>query len=100
MRLLSAQAEERRAVEFGVAADVVIGMRVQLPAVRVAPDFLGVVLAFEVDGASAPVVLLAGHVVPALEDQDPLARAGQRPGERAAARAGPDDRDVVAGRHS
>ena len=42
--VLSPQAEQRRAVELGVAADVVVRVRVQRLAVPVAPQLLGVVL--------------------------------------------------------
>ena len=42
-----AQTEQRGAVELGIAADVVIGVRMQVLAVFVAPDFLGVVLALQ-----------------------------------------------------
>ena len=40
-----AQAEQRGAVELGVAADVVVRVRVERLAVLVVPHFLGVVLA-------------------------------------------------------
>ena len=43
--VLFAKAEERRAVELGVAADVVVGVRVQLLAVAIAPDLFGLYLA-------------------------------------------------------
>ena len=57
--VLLAQPEQRRAVELGVAADVVVGVRVELLAVPIAPDLLGLVLALDVDGLRVPVVLLA-----------------------------------------
>src|SRR5437660_2588545 len=94
-----AQAEERGTVELGVAAHVVVRVRMELRAGGIAPDLLRVVLSLEVHRASAPVVLLARYVLPSLEDQDALAGGGERPGQRAAARAGADDRDVVACRH-
>ena len=47
--VLLAQTEERRAVELGVAADVIVGVRMQLLAVAVVPVLLGLVLAFDVD---------------------------------------------------
>jgi hypothetical protein len=61
------QAEERRAVKFGVAADVIVCMRMKFLAVSIAPRFFRVVLAFEIDGARAPVVLLTRNVVAAFE---------------------------------
>ena len=93
--VLLAQAEEGGAVEFGVPADVVVRVRMELLAVLVAPDFLRGVLAVDVDGLRAPVVLLAGDEVAALEHQDPLAGRGERPEQRPAAGARADDDDVV-----
>jgi hypothetical protein len=93
--VLSAHAGERRAVELGVAADPVVGVRMELASVAVAPRFLRVVLAVHVDGARGPVVPLARHVAAALQEQDPLARRGQRVEEGAAAGARPDDDHVV-----
>jgi len=46
-----------------------------------------------------PVVGFPGQEVPALEDQDPLARGGQRMWQRAAARANARDDHVVAVGH-
>src|SRR3989454_7254737 len=97
--VLAPQPEERGAVELRVAADIVVRVRVELPTVPVAPYFLGGVLALEVHGPRIPVVLLAGHVITALEDEDLLARRREGIRERAASGAGADDRDVVAGRH-
>ena len=93
--VLLAQPEQRGAVELGVAADVVVGVRMERLAVLVLPHFLGVVLRLDVDRPRAPVVLLAADVVAALEQQDPLAGRGEVIGERAAARAGADDDHVV-----
>src|SRR6516162_2732433 len=42
-KIFLTQPEQRSAVKFGVAADVVVRMRMQLGAVRVPPEFLGVV---------------------------------------------------------
>src|SRR5687767_24591 len=54
--VLHAHAEQRRTVKLGVAADVVISVRVELLALLVAPAFLGVVFALKVDSARLPVV--------------------------------------------
>ena len=56
--VLLAEAEQRRPVEFRVAADVIVGVWVKRLAVPVAPHFLGVVSGFDVDCARAPVVFL------------------------------------------
>jgi hypothetical protein len=95
--VLLPEPEERGAIELGVAADPLVGVRVQLLAGLVAPLLRGLVLPLDVDGASAPVVQLARHVVAALEHQDALAGSGQAVRERAAAGTGPDDDDVVVG---
>src|SRR5262249_37176114 len=83
------------AVKLRVSADIVVGVRVQLVAVPVAPDLARVVLRVDVHGARAPVVLLARHEVAALEEEDALAGVRQRERERAAAGPGADDDDVV-----
>jgi hypothetical protein len=46
-----------------------------------------------------PVLLLARDEIAALDDEDAGAGIGKGVGERAAARAGPDDDDVVAVDH-
>ena len=45
----------------------------QLLTVRVAPQFFGVVLGIDINGLRVPVVLLAGDVITALKNEDPLA---------------------------
>src|SRR5437016_180970 len=92
---MQAEAEERGAVELGIAADPVVRVGMERLAVAVAPRLLRLILPLEVDRPRAPVVRLARHVLAALEEQDLLPRRGQRPRERAAAGAGADDRDVV-----
>ena len=46
-----------------------------------------------------PVVALAGEVVAALDEQDPLAGGRELPGEHAAARAAANEHDVLARIH-
>ena len=87
--------EERRAVELGVPAHVVMGAGVKLPAVLVAPRLLDVVAALDDDGVRVPVRLLARDVAAPLEEEDALAGGGQAVGERAAPSARADDDDVV-----
>jgi hypothetical protein len=86
-----AQAEQSGAVELRVATDVIVRVRVKFLAVFVAPQLLRLILALDVDGARAPVVLLARHVVAPLEDQNALAGAGQGIGERSTSGAGTYD---------
>src|ERR1051326_9601765 len=90
-----AQAEQRRAVKFRVTSDEIVGVRVQLFAVNIAPGFLGVVLAFEVDCARAPIVLLARHVIAPFKQKDSLTGGRKLIGQRAAAGARPDNDYVV-----
>src|SRR5215831_14858647 len=94
-KVLLPETEESRAVEFRVAADVVVRVRVELFPVFVAPDFLRLILAVHVNGPGAPVLLLARHEVPTLEDQDPLPRRGERPEQSSAARPRSDDDRVI-----
>src|SRR5690242_1122979 len=90
-----AQAEQRRAVKFRVTPNKIVRVRVQLFAVNVAPGFLGVVLALEVDCARAPIVLLAGHVITSFEQKDLLTGRREFVGQRATARARADNDYVV-----
>src|SRR6516225_348223 len=94
--VLLAEAEERRAVELGVASHRVVGVRVERVALAVVPDLLRLVAALDVHPARVPVGLLPGDEVAALEEEDALAGGGQGLGQRPAAGAGADDDDVVA----
>jgi len=60
--VLFAQPKQRGAVEFGIAADVIIGMRVQLFAILVVPDFPCLVFSLKINGAGASVVFFSGNV--------------------------------------
>src|SRR6266540_2354156 len=93
-KILFAQTEQRRAVKLGVAADVIICVRMQVLAVLVAPDFLRVVFALLVDRLGAPVVFLPRHVRAALNEQNSLTASGQPIRQRAAARAGANDDNI------
>ena len=62
-KVLPAEAEQRGAIELGVAANPVVGVRVELSTLRVAPYFLGVVFPLQVDRLRTPVVLLSWDVV-------------------------------------
>src|SRR5262245_23117766 len=58
------ETEQRGAVEFRIAADVVIGVRMELSAVFVVPHFFGLVLSFEVYRSRVQVVFLPRTVAP------------------------------------
>ena len=94
-----AEPEEHRAVELGVAADVVVLLGGELLAVLVGP-FAGVAVAQVLpQRLRAPVLDLAAQPVAAFEQQDPGAGGRERVGQRAAAGAGTDDDEVVVVAH-
>src|SRR5438876_10229819 len=82
------QPEQGGAVELRVAADVVVRVRMEFLAVLVPPLFLRAVAAVEHDRLSVPVLLLARHVVSALEQQDAFAGGSEAVGLAADDRAG------------
>src|SRR5215510_11796494 len=89
------QTKQCCAVKFGVAANVIVRVRMQFLTVRVTPGFLRVVPGFEVNGARAPVVLLARYVITTLKQQNLLAGWRELVSQRAATRACADDDYVV-----
>src|SRR5262249_31451622 len=93
--VLFAQAEQRCPIELGIAADVIVGVRMKFLAVFVEPGFFGVVMRVYVYDLRVPVCLLAGDVVAALQNQDPFPRRRQVVSERPAAGAGSNDDYVV-----
>ena len=86
-KVLLAQTEQRCAIEFGIAADVVIRMRMQLCAIGVAPKFLGVVATFHVYCARIPILLLAPHERAAFDQENAFATRSQLVRQRSATRA-------------
>src|SRR5262249_43674015 len=90
-----AEAQQRRAVHLGVAADVVVRARMERLAHPVEPLLARLVAILEEHGARVPVLLLARQEVAALEQQDAQSGGSEAMDERAAARAGADDDDVV-----
>ena len=94
--VLFAQSVERRAVELGRAADEVVHLRLELLCgLGVRPEVVGDVAVVDEDVLRRPVLRLAREPVPALEQQDALARGSEVPHQRAAAGAAADDDDVV-----
>src|SRR5712692_3553919 len=97
--VLAPQPEERGAEEFGVAAHVVVRVRMKGLAVAIAPDLRRCVTAVQIDRLGVPVLLLPRDEAAPLEDEDALARRCQSVKERAAAGSGPDDDHVIVGGH-
>ena len=94
--VLLAEAHRRRAEEFRVAADIVIGARREQFAVAVAPLLLGREFAAVEHGIDAPELRLAAKARATLQHQDVAPGRGEAVGKRAAADTSPDDHDVVA----
>ncbi|BCJ40062.1 hypothetical protein GCM10010168_29200 [Actinoplanes ianthinogenes] len=88
--VLRAQPEQRRAVELGVPADVVVDLGRELVTLGVEPELGRPVLALDEDGGRFPVVPLARQVTTALQDQDLLAGPGHLVGQGPAAGPGSD----------
>src|SRR5881628_3445247 len=87
------QPEKRRAVEFCVAADVVVRVRMELFAIDIPPRLLCLVFALNIHRLRIPVVLFTGNVIAAFDDEDTFTRGGERIRECATARSGSDDDD-------
>src|SRR5215471_14967757 len=90
-----AEPEQGRTVEFRVAANVVVGVRMERLPVLVTPRLFGVVFRLDIDRTRVPVIFFAPDIVATLEQQNLLARGRKLVRERAAAGAGADDDDVV-----
>src|SRR5271165_1449677 len=90
-----AQPEQSSTVKLGIAADVVVGMRMEFLAIPVEPRLFRVVVGVDVDDLWIPVRFLARNIVAALKDQYPLSGRRQVIGECSATRAGSDDDYVI-----
>src|SRR5882724_6150525 len=93
--ILPAQTEQRRAVEFGISAHVVIRVRMERLSLLVAPFFFCLILALHIDRARIPVGLLAGNIIAAFQNENAFPGRCERVHKRSATRAGPDDDHVV-----
>src|SRR5262249_39413875 len=93
--VLGPEAEERGAVELGVAADVVVLLwREAVPGGGL-PRLVRRVLPAEEHGIGVPVVALARQEIAPFEQQDAQACRGELPRERPTPGSTPDDHDVV-----
>ena len=90
-----AQAEQGGAVDFRVAADIVVQAGVERLAGAAEPGLLRLIGAVDEDGLGVPVGAGARQVVAALEHQDALAGRGEIVGEGGATGPAADDDDVV-----
>src|SRR6185437_13423269 len=89
------QPKERRAVDLGVTANVVVKRGAEGVAGGVRPNLASLVGAVDENGLRAPVLLTARQVIAALQDQDALARRGQTVGQRGATRPAADHDEVM-----
>ena len=71
-KVLFSQTKQRRAVEFRVAADVIVGMRVQFFAGGIQPGFFGLVFAIEVDCFGIPVIFFPRNPSAPFQNQNPF----------------------------
>ena len=90
-------AKHGRAVDLGLATDEVGLLRMEVFAVFILPDFLGVIAVLEEDGGGGLVELFLREKGAALKDQDGFASPREMEGEGAAAGSGTDDDGVVDG---
>ena len=93
--VLRAKSQQRRAVDLGIAADVVLNPWNKRSAVFVVPGLFGPVSRLDKNSARIPVLLLARQVATPFEQQNSFARRGQMVSKRSSARSGPNDNDVV-----
>jgi hypothetical protein len=98
--ILPAQAGQRGAVDFGVAAHEVMDARLEGLAVGAVPGLVRLVALLVEDDLRLPVLRLLRQIVPALDEEDAQPAVAQRIGQRAAARARADDDEVECVSHA
>ncbi len=87
--------KQRGPEEFGIAADVVVGVRMELIAIFVVPFLRGLIFPFEIDCAWIPVVFFTRHIAAAFENQDLFSRRRKLVRKRAASGAAANDDNVI-----
>ncbi len=98
--VLGAHAEHGGAVDFGLAADEVGLLWVEVLAVLIVPGLAGVIAIGKKNRGGGPVELFLREKRAALQDKDALAGLSKAQGEWAAAGSGTDDDRVVGIRHA
>lgn len=88
--------KERGAIEFGVAADVVMGSRFEGVSLFIDPFLAAVVFAFEEDFSGISIRFFTGQKAASFDDEDFSSRAGQLVGESASSSAAPQNHRIVA----
>src|ERR1044072_6842456 len=94
-KILLAHSKERRAIKFGIAANIIIGVRMEFFAVPIAPLFFGIVFRFRHYSFGAPIVFFARQKSAAFEEQNAFAGWRQRISEGASAGPRPDNNYVI-----
>ena len=100
LEVLAAQPVEHAAPELRVAADVVVRVGPELAAAFVEPALLRLIAQVLPDRLRIPVLRFLGNEIAPLEHEDARPGLGKRVRHRPAARAAPDDDDVVALGHA
>src|SRR5665213_681105 len=95
LKIAFPQAEERRAIHLRIAADPVGGLRMEGLALAILPDFVRMVAVLKKDCLGVPILFLLRQKSAAFKDENTLPARSEPLGESAAARARPDDDDVV-----
>lgn len=93
--ILRAHAEQRRTVDFRVAADVVVNAGVERAPVLVTRGFLSLVLVVDEEGLGTPVPLLARQIAATFYEEAFLPGRCQPIGERFPARTGIDNDHIT-----
>ena len=100
LEILASQPDQRRAVDLGIAADVIVQAGMEGLAALVVPGLVRLVLAVDEDGLGIPIVRLAFEKVAALQHEDAFARGGEAARQRSPAGAAADhDHIIMVGRH-
>ena len=93
--IFNTRPQQGRAINFRIAADVILNAGKKCLAVLVIPRLFGSVLGFDEDGLGVPVVFFPRQVSAAFEKQNSLPRRRQMVSERASTGSRAYDDDVV-----